>query len=83
MFDRVGRSVIRLKRIRTGNLSLGDLPEGQYRHLTPAEVRALKETAQKTDGRGQKVRTQRSEDKSRKKAGQGSGARVKGQAYEG
>ena len=67
MFDRVGRSVIRLKRIRTGNLSLGDLPEGQYRHLTPAEVRALKETSRKTDAR--EARAQKSEDKSRKKAG--------------
>jgi 23S rRNA pseudouridine2605 synthase len=63
MFDRVGRSVIRLKRIRTGNLSLGDLPEGQYRYLTPAEVRALKETSAKTDGTGQRVRTERPEDK--------------------
>ena len=65
MFDRVGRSVIRLKRIRTGNLSLGDLPEGQYRHLTPAEVRALKETSVKAEGGEQKVRTQKSEDKKR------------------
>jgi 23S rRNA pseudouridine2605 synthase len=75
MFDRMGRSVIRLKRIRTGNLSLGNLPEGKFRHLTTAEVTALREMAQKTGLRGQDVRAQRSEDKSRK---QGSGARVKG-----
>ncbi len=49
MFDHVGRSVIKLKRTMTGGLSLGDLPEGRFRHLTPDEVRALKETARKAD----------------------------------
>jgi 23S rRNA pseudouridine2605 synthase len=47
MFDRVGHSVIKLKRIKTGNLVLGDLPEGAFRYLTPAEVEALKELAVK------------------------------------
>jgi 23S rRNA pseudouridine2605 synthase len=51
MFDHVGRSVIRLKRIRTGSLSLGDLPEGKFRHLTPDEAKGLMETALKTDDR--------------------------------
>jgi 23S rRNA pseudouridine2605 synthase len=45
MFDRVGHSVIKLKRVRTGNLQLGDLPEGSFRYLTQAEVSALKELA--------------------------------------
>jgi 23S rRNA pseudouridine2605 synthase len=54
MFDRVGHSVIKLKRIRTGNLSLGDLPEGSYRYLTPVEVQALREASEKTDVRIQK-----------------------------
>ena len=45
---------IKLKRIRTGNLSLGDLGEGTYRHLTPVEVKALKETAGKAEYRIQK-----------------------------
>jgi 23S rRNA pseudouridine2605 synthase len=49
MFDRIGHSVIKLKRIKTGNLSLGDLPEGSYRHLAPLEVRALKEASEKTN----------------------------------
>ncbi len=49
MFDRVGHSVIKLKRIRTGNLMLGDLPEGAFRYLTPAEVEALKELAVKEE----------------------------------
>jgi 23S rRNA pseudouridine2605 synthase len=52
MFDHVGRSVIKLKRIRTGTLSLGDLPEGSFRHLTSAEVKGLLEMALKTDTKG-------------------------------
>jgi 23S rRNA pseudouridine2605 synthase len=56
MFDHVGRSVIKLKRIRTGGLSLGDLPEGRFRHLTLDEVKMLRETAMKTDDSGQHVR---------------------------
>ncbi len=47
MFDRVGHSVIKLKRIKTGNLILGDLPDGAFRYLTPEEVKALKELAVK------------------------------------
>ncbi len=58
MFDHVGRSVIKLKRTMTGGLSLGDLPEGRFRHLTPDEVRSLKETAQKAEDGGRKVRGQ-------------------------
>jgi 23S rRNA pseudouridine2605 synthase len=56
MFDHVGRSVIKLKRIRTGGLSLGDLPEGRFRHLTLDEVKMLRETALKTDDSGRHVR---------------------------
>lgn len=52
MFDRVGRSVIKLKRIRTGGLVLGDLPEGGFRYLTPEEVQGLRELALKEQGAG-------------------------------
>ncbi len=38
MFKAVGHRVIRLKRTRVGRLGLGNLPQGQYRLLTPAEV---------------------------------------------
>jgi len=55
MFDHVGRSVIKLKRIRTGGLSLGDLTEGRFRHLTLDEVKTLREVALKTDDSGQHV----------------------------
>ena len=41
MFKAVGHSVIRLKRVGIGNLQLGNLPQGQYRLLTPREITAL------------------------------------------
>ena len=41
MFKAVGHSVIRLKRVGIGNLQLGNLPQGQYRLLTPQEITAL------------------------------------------
>ncbi|RKU28997.1 pseudouridine synthase [Candidatus Poribacteria bacterium] len=41
MFKAVGHRVIRLKRTRVGSLSLGNLQQGQYRYLTPAEVKDL------------------------------------------
>ena len=66
MFDRVGHSVIKLKRIKTGNLVLGDLPEGSYRYLTPVEVQGLREASEKTDFRSQESagRSQKQEVKS-------------------
>ena len=46
---RVGHKVLQLKRIAIGPVRLGELPEGAYRELTIAEVKALKRlTAEKT-----------------------------------
>lgn len=42
MCEAAGMTVTRLKRIREGSLRLEDLPLGQWRHLAPAEVEALK-----------------------------------------
>ena len=42
MFDRVGHSVIKLKRVKVGTLTLGDLDEGAFRYLDADEVAALK-----------------------------------------
>lgn len=39
---RVGHKVLQLKRIAIGPIRLGELPEGAYRELTIAEVKALK-----------------------------------------
>lgn len=41
MCDAAGMRVTRLKRIREGNLSLGDLPLGKWRYLTEEEVKRL------------------------------------------
>ncbi|MCL6609900.1 MAG: rRNA pseudouridine synthase [Peptococcaceae bacterium] len=46
MFEKIGCRVVRLKRIRIGPLSLGDLRPGQYRHLGEGEVRRLKKMAE-------------------------------------
>lgn len=45
MIDFTGHSVIKLKRTKVGNLNLGELPVGAYRHLTLDEVRGLREMA--------------------------------------
>ncbi|HUV56751.1 MAG TPA: pseudouridine synthase [Dehalococcoidales bacterium] len=41
MFDSIGHPTLSLKRIRMGNLTLGDLGEGKTRELSIQEVRAL------------------------------------------
>ena len=38
----VGLNLIRLKRLRVGPVTLGDLPEGHHRHLTEDELEALR-----------------------------------------
>lgn len=45
MFEKIGSQVIRLKRVKIGSLSLGDLKPGQHRNLHEAEVRRLKTMA--------------------------------------
>ncbi len=42
MCQAAGMHVTRLRRIREGQLKLGELPLGKWRYLTPAEVQALK-----------------------------------------
>ena len=42
MFDSIGHSVIKLRRVRIGRVTSGGILIGQWRHLTPAEVRSLK-----------------------------------------
>ena len=41
MFEALGHRVLQLRRVRFGPLELGDLPRGQWRALTPEEVRRL------------------------------------------
>jgi len=42
MFEKLGHSVIALKRVRLGNISLGDLEEGRARDLTIQELSRLR-----------------------------------------
>lgn len=42
MFEAVGHIVLKLKRISTGPLKLGNLEEGAWRYLTPEEIKSLK-----------------------------------------
>jgi 23S rRNA pseudouridine2605 synthase len=41
MFERLRHTVLALKRVRIGNLRLGDLKEGEARHLTAKEISNL------------------------------------------
>ncbi|MEA3442759.1 MAG: pseudouridine synthase [Chloroflexota bacterium] len=41
MFEKLGHSVVALKRVRIGSLSMGNLEEGQVRELSLQEVRIL------------------------------------------
>ncbi|WP_298268324.1 pseudouridine synthase [Geobacter sp.] len=43
MCEAVSLSVVRLRRVRYGSLFLGELKVGEFRYLTPAEVKALDE----------------------------------------
>lgn len=45
MFEAVGHSVLALKRIRFGSLSLGGLKKGQWRHLSKKELARIKKDA--------------------------------------
>jgi len=37
----IGHPTLRLLRVRIGNFWLGDLPPGQWRELTPAEIKSV------------------------------------------
>lgn len=42
MCEAIKHPVAQLKRVATGDLTMGDLPKGKYRHLSPKEVKYLK-----------------------------------------
>ena len=42
MFEAIGYEVVNLKRIAVGNLTLGNIPLGRWRHLSVAEINYLK-----------------------------------------
>ena len=50
MFEAIGHQVVSLKRVAFGPIRLNDLPRGQWRRLTPAEVAKLKSSGGGPDG---------------------------------
>ncbi|MEB3221255.1 MAG: pseudouridine synthase [Candidatus Sericytochromatia bacterium] len=52
MMEAVGHPVVRLERVAIGEMTAGNLPEGQFRPLLEAEVQALLRSARRTQGRG-------------------------------
>ncbi len=42
MLEKIGHSVLKLKRIRINGLNLGELQSGTYRYLTPEEIKKIK-----------------------------------------
>jgi 23S rRNA pseudouridine2605 synthase len=77
MIDHVGHSVIRLKRVRVGNLPLGNLPPGAYRYLTPEEVKGLRDLAEG------KIRETRDETKAVRREAVGVRGKARGARDEG
>lgn len=59
MFERVGQPVVKLKRVRIAFLSDKGLASGQFRQLTPAEIRKLKLMSAR---KAESLRNLRSED---------------------
>jgi len=50
MIEKIGHDVLKLKRVGYAFLELGDLAPGEYRRLTPAEVKRLKALVDKRAG---------------------------------
>jgi pseudouridine synthase len=60
MFDSIGHSVVKLRRVRIGHITDAGLAPGQHRELTSSEVtRFLKKPARSNDNESRKVRAGR------------------------
>src|SRR2546423_6617101 len=55
MFDSIGHSVLKLRRVKIGPVEIERLPTGKWRHLAPAEVARLKGAGAKA-GRGKETK---------------------------
>jgi 23S rRNA pseudouridine2605 synthase len=78
MFDAIGHSVLKLRRVKIGPIEIERLPTGKWRHLTPAEVARLKGTSAKRMARGAASAKVRGKEKSF--AGERRGVRKGGKA---
>src|SRR5918996_6016397 len=54
MFELIGHSVLKLRRVRIGFLTDDNLKPGYWRHLSPAEVTRLTKSRAKSPGQGRK-----------------------------
>ncbi|HUL30250.1 MAG TPA: pseudouridine synthase [Thermodesulfobacteriota bacterium] len=52
MFSAIGHTVLKLKRIEYGPIRLGDVPFGQFRHLTPEEIEKVRKVSSDRGFRG-------------------------------
>jgi 23S rRNA pseudouridine2605 synthase len=52
MFDLIGHSVIKLRRVKLGPVIIEGMPVGSWRHLMPAEIARLKGPAKKRSTKG-------------------------------
>jgi 23S rRNA pseudouridine2605 synthase len=75
MFDAIGHSVVKLRRVQIGNLRDERLTPGDWRYLTPAEVSRLKRGGA-TRERAAGKRPERAGDARRKRTGDERGARA-------
>jgi 23S rRNA pseudouridine2605 synthase len=49
MMEEVGHPVLRLRRVRFGPVTLGDMKAGEWRDLSNKEMRALRDSVQMED----------------------------------
>jgi pseudouridine synthase len=61
MFSAIGHSVLKLKRVQFGPIQLGNLPFGQFRHLTTEEMERLKKLITNSRRQNTERRTQKAE----------------------
>jgi 23S rRNA pseudouridine2605 synthase len=50
MFEAISFPVIKLRRVQFGPITLAGVPRGKYRHLSPLEVKELRDSALKAEG---------------------------------
>jgi 23S rRNA pseudouridine2605 synthase len=66
MIEALGYSVVHLVRIGFGNLELGNLKVGKYRHLEPIEIKELREKTSQ-DGSRRKAAAEKEEEEKKEK----------------
>jgi 23S rRNA pseudouridine2605 synthase len=85
MFDAIGHSVLKLRRVKVGPVEIERLPTGKWRYLSPAEVARLKGAGAKRGARG----AAKGEERGRRKSSAGTrketrkGGRARGAGHGG